>query len=101
MRREFNTVDGSYEGNLSTYKVEFFHVATGDKEVADEWEVEDWRYPDLTVIDYMDTSDWELSRAEEVSGIIVTMFVDGKAVGSVLWRRSVLDNFNIVYEVIF
>ena len=47
MRREFATADGSYDGRLVVYRLEFFYIATKEKVVADEWEVEDWRYPDL------------------------------------------------------
>ena len=101
MRREWATADGSFEGMLAEYRVEFFHIGTGEKEVADEWEVEDWRYPDLTVTDYMETSDWNLDRAEEISGIIVTLFIDGNAVSSAYWHRSNADNMTIVLDIIF
>ena len=38
------------DGRMSTYRVEFFFIGTRDKLVTDSWEVEEWRYPDLTNI---------------------------------------------------
>ena len=102
MRREFATPDGSYIGKLVVYRVEFFYTqaggGSGDKEVVDEWEVEDWRYPDLTAADYMETSDWwEMTPNED--GIIVTLFRDGIAVSSVWWYKDKLNGREAINRV--
>ena len=75
---------------MKTYRVEFFYIGIkGDnKEVVDSWEAEEWRYPNLTVTDYMECSDWELSPMERISGIIVTLFVDDVATSSAWWHEG-------------
>ena len=75
---------------MRTYRVEFFYIGIkfDNRETVDSWEAEEWRYPDLTVTDYMEASDWELSPMERISGIIVTLFVDDVATSSVWWHEG-------------
>ena len=73
---------------MRVYRVEFYYIGINDKDVVDTWEAEEWRYPDLTAVDYMESSDWGMTPRERISGIIVTLFVDDKAVSSVLWHEG-------------
>lgn len=78
-------------GKFVEYRVEFFHIGSGIKECVDRWEVEEWRYPNLTVTDYMEASDWELSLMDRISGIVVTLFVGDKAVSSACWDANGIE----------
>lgn len=81
------------------YRVEFFHIGSGIRECVDCWEVEEWRYPNLTVTDYMENTDWELPKREAISGIIITLFIDGKPVSSVWWHKGMAEEFDTVFEL--
>ena len=84
---------------LVEYRVEFFHIGSGIRECADCWEAEEWRYPNLTVTDYMELTDWELPKKEAISGIIVTLFIGGKPVSCVWWHKGIAEEFDIVFEL--
>lgn len=84
---------------LVEYRVEFFHIGSGIRECADCWEAEEWRYPDLTVADYMENTDWELPKREAISGIIVTLFIERKPVSSVWWHKGIAEEFDTVFEL--
>ena len=89
---------GEPEGKIVTFRVEFFYTDArhDNRETVDEWKVEEWRYPDLTAAEYMETSDWEMSSSE--SGIIVTLFKDDVAVSSVWWfKRDGKEWFNEIF----
>lgn len=75
---------------MEAYRVEFFYmgVAFDNREEVDSWRAERGLFPDLTATDYMENSDWELSPNDAVNGIIVTLFVNDKAVSSVWWHRG-------------
>lgn len=94
-----NAYEAEY-GRIVKYRVEFFHLGSGVKETADEWLVEEDRYPDLTATDYLETSDWELDLRDAESGIIVTLFIEGKPVSSVLWHKwHKTDDAELVDEI--
>ena len=99
MRREFATADGSYDGRLVVYRLEFFYIATKEKVVADEWEVEDWRYPDLTAVDCMVSDGYDFEQSDLDSGIIVTLFIEEKPVSCVVWHGYGMENIDEVFEV--
>lgn len=84
---------------MATYRVEFFFIGTRDKLVADSWEVEEWRYPDLTAVDYMECADYDFQLSDLESGIIVTLFIEGKPVSSVLWHGYGAENIDEIFEV--
>lgn len=87
-------------GRIVKYKVEFFRLGSGVRETAEEWLVEEDRYPDLTAIDYLETSDWELDFRDAESGIIVTLFIDEKPVSSVWWHKwHKTDEAELVDEI--
>lgn len=86
-------------GKLIKYRVEFFHIGSGMRETVEEWLVEEDRYPDLTVTDYMENTDWELPTKEAISGIIVTLFIGGKPVSSVWWHKGIAEEFDTVFEL--
>ena len=97
------TIVSAYEaeyGKLVKYRVEFFHIGSGIRETAEEWLVEEDRYPDLTATDYLETSDWELDFCDAESGIIVTLFIEGKPVSSVLWHKwHKTDEVELIDEI--
>lgn len=96
------TIVSEYEaeyGKLVKYRVEFFHIGSGIRETADEWLVEEDRYPDLTVTDYMENTDLELPKREAISGIIATLFIGGKPVSSVWWHKGIAEEFDTVFEL--
>lgn len=87
-------------GKLVKYRVEFFHIGSGMREAVDEWLVEEDRYPDLTATDYLETSDWELDFRDAENGIIVTLFIEGKPVSSVLWHKwHKTDEVELIDEI--
>lgn len=87
-------------GRIVKYRVEFFHLGSGIRETAEEWLVEEDRYPDLTATDYLETSDWELDFRDAESGIIVTLFIEGKPVSSVLWHKwHKTDEVELIDEI--
>ena len=86
-------------GRIIKYRVEFFHIGSGVREVVEEWLVEEGKYPDLTAVDYMDCAEFELSTKEAISGIIVTLFIDGKPVSSVWWHKGIAEEFDTVIEL--
>lgn len=97
------TIVNDYEaeyGKLVKYRVEFFHIGSGTRETAEEWLVEEDRYPDLTAVDYMDCAEWELATEEAISGIIVTLFIEGRPVSSVWWHKGDRgEEYDTVFEV--
>ena len=86
---------------MRTYRVEFFYIGIkfDNRETVDSWEAEEWRYPDLTVTDYMEASDWELSPRERISGIIVTLFVDGYYDPVMDAKDGICDRYTGMYYV--
>ena len=96
------TIVSAYEaeyGKLVKYRVEFFHIGSGVREVAEEWLVEEDRYPDLTAVDYMTCDGFEFDQSDLESGIIVTLFIEGKPVSSVLWHGYGMENISEIFEV--
>lgn len=81
-----NDYEAEY-GKLVKYRVEFFHIGSGKRETAEEWLVEEDRYPDLTAVDYMECEGFEFDQSDLEGGIIVTLFIEGKPVSSVLWHK--------------
>ena len=97
---EFVSAYEAEYGRLVKYRVEFFHIGSGVREVAEEWLVEEDRYPDLTAVDYLETSDWELDFRDAESGIIVTLFIDEKPVSSMLWHKwHKTDEVELIDEI--
>lgn len=86
-------------GRIVKYRVEFFHIGSGVREVAEEWLVEEDRYPDLTAVDYMTCEGFEFDQSDLESGIIVTLFIEGKPVSSVLWHGYGMENISEIFEV--
>lgn len=86
-------------GKLIKYMVEFFHIESGMREVAEEWLVEEDKYPDLTAVDYMECEEFEFDQSDLESGIIVTLFIKGKPVSSVLWHGYGTENFSEIFDV--
>lgn len=87
-------------GRIVKYRVEFFHIGSGLREVVEEWHTEEDRYPDLTAVDYMDCAEWELATEEAISGIIVTLFIDEKPMSSVWWHKGDKgEEYDTVFEV--
>lgn len=96
------TIVSEYEaeyGKLVKYRVEFFRLGSGTRETAEEWLVEEDRYPDLTAVDYMECEEFEFDQSDLESGIIVTLFIEGKPVSSVLWRGYGTENFSEIFEL--
>lgn len=97
------TIVSAYEaeyGKLVKYRVEFFHIGSGVREVAEEWLIEEDKYPDLTAVDYMDCAEFELPTKEAISGIIVTLFIEEKPVSSVWWHKGIAnEEYDTVFEL--
>lgn len=47
----------------------------------------------------MENTDWELPNREAISGIIITLFIDGKPVSSVWWHKVMTEEFDTVFEL--
>ena len=86
-------------GRIIKYRVEFFHIGSGVREVAEEWLIEEDKYPDLTAVDYMECEEFEFDQSDLESGIIVTLFIEGKPVSSVLWHGYGTENISEIFEV--
>ena len=87
------------DGKMATYRVEFFFIGTRDKLVIDSWEAEEWKCPDLTATDYMERANYDFQSFDLESGIIVTLFIEGKPVSSVLWHGYGTENISEIFEV--
>ena len=97
---EFVSEYEAEDGRIVKYRVEFFHIGSGVREVAEEWLVEEDRYPDLTAVDYMDCAEFELPTKEAISGIIVTLFIEEKPVSSVWWHKGIAnEEYDTVFEL--
>lgn len=96
---EFVSAYEAEYGKLVKYRVEFFHIGSRTMETAEEWLVEEDRYPDLTAVDYMECEEFEFDQSDLESGIIVTLFIEGKPVSSVLWHGYGTENFSEIFEV--
>lgn len=96
------TIVSTYEaeyGKLVKYRVEFFHIGSRTRETAEEWLIEEDKYPDLTAVDYMTCDGFEFDQSDLESGIIVTLFIKGKPVSSVLWHGYGTENISEIFEV--